>query len=58
MKTAVVTTSSQARAYQSQTAQQADQYAASEAAFSEGKIENFKKAFSVCLEAKDCMVKY
>ncbi len=48
----------QARAYQSQTAQQADQYAASEAAYSEEKIENFKKAFSVCLEAKEYMVKY
>ena len=47
-----------ARAYQDQTAQQADQYAASEAAYSEEKIENFKKAFSVCLEAKEYMVKY
>jgi hypothetical protein len=47
-----------ARAYQSQTAQQADQYAASEAAHSEEKITNFKKAFSVCLEAKDYLVKY
>ena len=48
----------QARAYQEQKAQQADQYAASEAAYSEEKIENFKKAFSVCLEAKEYMVKY
>jgi len=48
----------QARAYQSQTAQQADQYAASETAYSEDKITNFKKAFSVCLEAKEFMVKY
>ncbi|EED31078.1 conserved hypothetical protein [gamma proteobacterium NOR5-3] len=48
----------QARTYQSQTAQQADQYAASEAAYSEDSITNFKKAFSVCLEAKEYMVKY
>ena len=48
----------QARSYQAETAQQADQYAASEAAYSDEKIANFKKAFSVCLEAKEYMVRY
>jgi len=47
-----------ARRYQAQTAEQADQYAASEAAYSADKIENFKKAFSACLEAKKYTVKY
>lgn len=47
-----------ARAYEADTAQQADQYAASEAAYSADKIENFKKAFSACLEAKKYTVKY
>jgi len=39
---------------QSQAAARADQRAAA----TEGEIENFKKAFSVCLEAKEYMVKY
>jgi len=47
-----------ARRYQAQTAEQADQYAASEAACSADKIENFKKALSACLEAKKYTVKY
>jgi hypothetical protein len=35
-----------------------DQFAASEAASSQGKITRFSKAFSVRLAAKDFMVKF
>ena len=38
--------------------QQAEAQAAQSVAASEDQIENFKKAFSVCLEAKEYMVKY
>ena len=48
----------QARSYQAQAAQQAEQSAVAIEESSEDRIENFKKAFSVCLEAKEYMVRY
>lgn len=48
----------QARSVQSQAAQQAEQSAEAIEEGAEQKIENFKKAFSVCLEAKEYMVRY
>lgn len=47
-----------ARAQQEQAVQQAEQQAASAQQASAQQIENFKNAFSLCLEAKDYMVKY
>ena len=38
--------------------QQIDQQSAQSQQYSQTQIENFKKAFSVCLEAKDYMVKF
>jgi hypothetical protein len=35
-----------------------EQQQASQAQYTAEEIDNFKKAFSVCLEAKDYMVKY
>ena len=48
----------QARSYQAQAAQQAEQSAVAIEESAEDRIENFKKAFSVCLEAKEYMVRY
>ena len=53
-KQAQAQATSQAEAQGDQAAQQTEQAAAATA----DQIENFKKAFSVCLEAKDYMVKY
>jgi hypothetical protein len=47
-----------ARAAQQSATQQAEQKAAKAEQSTQQQIENFKKAFSVCLEAKDYMVKY
>ena len=41
-----------------QAQQQAQQQQASSQKATEEQVGNFKKAFSVCLEAKDYMVKY
>lgn len=48
----------QARSYRKQADQQAEQSVDAQKAVAEDKVENFKKAFSVCLEAKDYMVRY
>jgi hypothetical protein len=48
----------QGRAAQEQATEQAAQSAENREAANEEDLENFKKAFSVCLEAKDYMVKY
>jgi hypothetical protein len=48
----------QGRAARQQAEQQAAQEAAAREEATAGDLENFKKAFSVCLEAKDYMVKY
>ena len=48
----------QGRAAQQQAQQQAAQQAEQREEATAGQLENFKKAFSVCLEAKDYMVKY
>ena len=48
----------QARSYQAQASQQAEQSAVAIEESAEDRIENFKKAFSVCLEAKEYMVRY
>jgi F0F1-type ATP synthase membrane subunit b/b' len=48
----------QARSYQAQADQQAEQSVEAQEAYAEDKVENFKKAFSVCLEAKEYMVRY
>jgi hypothetical protein len=47
-----------ARHNQAQAQQQAEQSVDEQKAYAEDKVENFKKAFSVCLEAKDYMVRY
>jgi hypothetical protein len=47
-----------AKRNQSQATQQADQQAAQKEKATAEQLENFKKAFSVCLEAKDYLVKY
>ncbi|MBX3705320.1 MAG: hypothetical protein KF911_01715 [Pseudomonadales bacterium] len=47
-----------AAAAQQQTAQQGQQQVAQANAQAAGQIENFKKAFSVCLEAKEYLVKF
>jgi len=46
------------RQQQKQAQQQAEQQAAQAQQYTQQQITNFKKAFSVCLEAKDYMVKY
>ncbi len=46
------------RAASQQAQQQAQQQGAAQQQASAEQIDNFKKAFSVCLEAKDYMVKY
>jgi len=46
------------RAAQQQASAQAEQQAQSREVATEEQMANFKKAFSVCLEAKDYMVKY
>ena len=46
------------RAAQEQAKQQAEAQGESQQAATEEQMGNFKKAFSVCLEAKDYMVKY
>ena len=48
----------QGRAAQEQAQQQAAQQAEQREEATAEQLENFKKAFSVCLEAKDYMVKY
>jgi len=48
----------QGRAAHEQATEQAAQSAQSREEANEEDLENFKKAFSVCLEAKDYMVKY
>ena len=48
----------QGRAAQEQATEQAAQSAESREEANEEDLENFKKAFSVCLEAKEYMVKY
>ena len=48
----------QGRAAQQQAQQQAAQQAEQRQEATAEQLENFKKAFSVCLEAKDYMVKY
>lgn len=48
----------QARSYRRQAEQQAEQSVDAQKAYAEDKVENFKKAFSVCLEAKEYMVRY
>ena len=48
----------QGRAAQQQAQQQAAQQAEQREQATAEQLENFKKAFSVCLEAKDYMVKY
>jgi hypothetical protein len=47
-----------ARAAKKQATAQAEQQGAEKQQAIEGQINNFKKAFSVCLEAKDYLVKY
>ena len=47
-----------ARQNQAQAQQQAEQSVDAQKAYAEDKVENFKKAFSVCLEAKEYMVRY
>lgn len=47
-----------ARAAQAQATDQAEQQAEQRQEITAADLENFKKAFSVCLEAKDYMVKY
>jgi hypothetical protein len=47
-----------ARHSQAQAQQQAARSVEAQKAYAEDKIENFKKAFSVCLEAKEYMVRY
>ena len=47
-----------ARAANQQAEQQAKQQSAAAEQATQEQVENFKKAFSVCLEAKDYMVKY
>ncbi len=47
-----------ARAAQAQATDQAEQQAEQRQEITAVDLENFKKAFSVCLEAKDYMVKY
>jgi len=47
-----------ARAAQAQATDQAEQQAEQRQVATAEDLENFKKAFSVCLEAKDYMVKY
>ena len=46
------------RQNQAQAQQQAEQSVDAQKAYAEDKVENFKKAFSVCLEAKEYMVRY
>jgi hypothetical protein len=46
------------RQRQAQATQQIDQQSAQAQQSTRTQIDNFKKAFSVCLEAKDCMVKF
>ncbi len=46
------------RAAQEQATQQADQQSATKQQATAQDLDNFKKAFSVCLEAKDYMVKF
>lgn len=46
------------RAAEQQAVQQAESNQETRAQATESEIENFKKAFSVCLEAKEYMVKY
>jgi hypothetical protein len=46
------------RQKQAQANQQIDQQSAQAQQYSQTQIDNFKKAFSVCLEAKDYMVKF
>lgn len=46
------------RAAQAQAGQQAEQQAQKQAQATAQQMEGFKKAFSVCLEAKDYLVKY
>jgi hypothetical protein len=48
----------QGRQAQAQAEAQAEQQAVAREESTAGDLENFKKAFSVCLEAKDYMVKY
>lgn len=48
----------QGRAAHEQATEQAEQQAEDREEATEEDLENFKKAFSVCLEAKDYMVKY
>ncbi len=47
-----------ARAANAQAAEQAEQQVEQAEQHTEEQIDNFKKAFSVCLEAKDYLVKY
>ena len=47
-----------ARARDAQAEQQAQQSVAQQEAYAADKVESFKKAFSVCLEAKEYMVRY
>ena len=47
-----------ARSAQNQAVAQADQQSESREQATDGQLTNFKKAFSVCLEAQDYMVKY
>jgi hypothetical protein len=54
----VIASRRQAKRKQNQATQQADQQAAQKKEATAEQLENFKKAFSVCLEAKDYLVKY
>ena len=47
-----------ARAAQAEATEAAEQQGQAQQQATAGQIENFKKAFSVCLEAKDYLVKY
>lgn len=56
--TVAIASRKRARAANQQAQQQAQQQQASSQKAMEEQVGNFKKAFSVCLEAKDYMVKY
>lgn len=47
-----------ARRYQVQAEQQAEQTIEEQKSYAKDEVEGFKKAFSVCLEAKEYMVRY
>ena len=56
--TVAIASRRRARAANQQAEQQAKQQTAASGQATEEQVGNFKKAFSVCLEAKDYMVKY